>query len=177
MGFPRFFTPMRDKNELLLREVLAKNATIIQKRESVSHALAQSIALWHYFATFQLVAEASSGDDNLLSPEHRAHLPDETAYLEKVAACINNIGQKWLYYTEVLKFKPETPLSEIIESFAIPMRQFIGNTYPSLYAAGPGLSAVFWLMVFRGVQKTGFPSPDAINRAIEELDVKLRSLR
>jgi len=73
----------------------------------------------------------------------------------------------------VLKWTPEVTLSEIIEGFATPMQEFVADAYPSLYAAGPGLSGVFWLMTFRGIQQTRSPSLDAVNRAIEELNDKL----
>jgi hypothetical protein len=175
MGLLRLFTSRRNKQELLLKEVLATNAAVIQKREGVSQNLSLSIALWQYVTTFKLVAEVRNvRDDFHLPPDYHAHLSDVSAYLEKTTACIKDIGDKWLYYNTMLKFKPEVPLSEIIEGFTIPMQQFVGNEYSSLYAAGPGLSAVFWLMIFRGIQKTGSPSLHAVNRAIEELDVKLR---
>jgi hypothetical protein len=89
-------------------------------------------------------------------------------------ACIAQISEKWLYYNKMLKFKPDVPLSDIIEGFAIPMREFVGKTHPVIHAAGP---ALFWMVVFRGIQQTRIPSLEAINHAITELDGKLREVR
>jgi hypothetical protein len=85
--------------------------------------------------------------------------------------CANAISAKWLHYNEVLKFKPEVSLAQIIESFAIPIREFVAKSYPVIAVGGP---ESFWLVVFLGIQQTGKPSLPAINAAIEELDSKLR---
>lgn len=98
----------------------------------------------------------------------------EKAIHAECEACVVEISQKWLYYNKILKFKPDVPLSEIIEGFAIPMREFVSKTHPLIHAAGPSL---FWMVVFWGIQKTGSPSLEAINHAITELDAKLRGAR
>ncbi len=85
--------------------------------------------------------------------------------------CINQIMEPWVYYNKTLKFKPDVPLSEVIIGFALPMGEFVRKAYPSLYAVGPTL---FWTMLFRGVQKSGIPSPEAIKDAITELRSKKR---
>jgi hypothetical protein len=86
-------------------------------------------------------------------------------------ACITHISDKWLSYNRALKFKPDIPLSDIIEGFSIPMHEFVSKTYPLIYAAGP---ALFWMVIFRGIQQTRIPSLEAVNHAITELDAKLR---
>ena len=92
--------------------------------------------------------------------------------LAQTDQCIHQIAEKWVYYNTTLKFNPEIPLSEIIEGFAIPIQQFVRNEYPLLDAAGP---ALLWSMMFRGIEQTRSPSPDAVNRAIQELDAKFRT--
>jgi hypothetical protein len=90
----------------------------------------------------------------------------------QMSECVNAISERWLYYNEKLKFKPEVRLSEIIEGFAMPMREFVANSYPIVSEAG---AETFWLVVFQGIQQTGKPSLAAINAAISELDAKFRS--
>jgi hypothetical protein len=98
----------------------------------------------------------------------------EKAIHAECEACVAQISEKWLYYNKVLKFKPDVPLGDIIEGFAMPMREFVSKAHPLVYAAGP---ALFWMVVFRGIQQTGIPSLEAINHAITELDAKLRGAR
>jgi hypothetical protein len=98
----------------------------------------------------------------------------ERAIHAECEACIAQISEKWLYYNKMLKFKPDVPLSDIIEGFAVPMREFVSQTYPVIYAAGP---ALFWMVIFRGIQQTRIPSLEAVNHALTELDAKLRGAR
>ncbi|MBV1705903.1 MAG: hypothetical protein KGQ37_01705 [Hyphomicrobiales bacterium] len=85
--------------------------------------------------------------------------------------CVAQISQKWLHYNNALKFKSDVRLSNIIEGFALPTREFVRETHPLIYALVPSL---FWMIVFRGIQQTGMPSFEEINHAITELDAKLR---
>jgi len=96
----------------------------------------------------------------------------EKLILAQSEQCIHQIAEKWVNYNTMITFKPEVPLSKIIEGFANPIQQFVRNEYPLLDAAGP---ALLWLMIFRGIEQTGSPSPDAVNRAIQELDAKFRT--
>jgi hypothetical protein len=96
----------------------------------------------------------------------------EKLILAEAEECISKISDRWLYYNEKLKFKPDVRLAEIIEGFAMPMQEFVRMSYPLLDAAGPRF---FWMVVFHGIQRTGSPSLDAINQAIEEIDAKLRN--
>ena len=95
-----------EKKELLLKDVLARNAAVIQKREGVSPDASLSIALWQYFATFKLVADIRGGPHARADFDalYNAHLSSDTSkYLDKVGECVNDIGEKWLYYNGVLK--------------------------------------------------------------------------
>jgi hypothetical protein len=72
----------------------------------------------------------------------------------------------------MLKFKPEIPLSEIIEGFSIPILVFIKSDYPVLCFNDNPLP---WMLIFRAVEKSRFPSLDTIIPAIEELEGKLKT--
>lgn len=98
----------------------------------------------------------------------------EEAIHAECEACVAQISEKWLYYNKIFKFKQDVPLSDIIEGFAMPMHEFVSKTHPLIYATGP---ALFWKLVFRGIQQTGIPSLESVNRAITELDAKLRGAR
>jgi hypothetical protein len=50
--------------------------------------------------------------------------------------CILKIKERWIYYNQMLKFKNEVQLSEIIESFSLPILEFVNLRYP-LFATSP----------------------------------------
>jgi len=66
---------------LLLKDVLARNAAVIQEREGVSSDASISIALWQYFATFKLVAEIRGGPHARpdLDALYNGHLSSDTS--------------------------------------------------------------------------------------------------
>ncbi len=85
--------------------------------------------------------------------------------------CASRISDKWIFFNQTMKFRPEVPLVGIIENFAIPVQEFVKNTYPALYAGGPKM---FWMVMFLGLARSGVPSKEVVNRAIAELEAKFR---
>jgi hypothetical protein len=107
-------------------------------------------------------------------PAPKAAPKDEDALLFALMeseTCINIIAEKWLHYNNLLKFKPEVPLTTIIESFSMPIQVFIRDEYPALYDIGP---KYFWTMLLSAIQKSGYPSPQAVETALRELSAKAR---
>jgi hypothetical protein len=86
--------------------------------------------------------------------------------------CTENIRRRWLYFIDTLKFKPEVTLTEVIESFAMPIQEYVEAHYPLLIASSPEL---FWMMIFRAIQIASTHPQADLNVATEELYQKLRT--
>jgi hypothetical protein len=76
---------------------------------------------------------------------------------------------KWTDFHQQLKFKSDVPLSEIIEIFIVPAREYVTSTYPE-FSSAP--NQVVWMMVFSAVMESGTHSKEAVNEAVAELEVK-----
>jgi hypothetical protein len=87
----------------------------------------------------------------------------------QVDECVTKITDRWIYYTQTLKFKPEVKLSEIIDSFAAPVREFIRINYPIVYVAPPEM---FWMILFNSIYKSQTHPSAEVNAAIIELNQK-----
>jgi hypothetical protein len=83
--------------------------------------------------------------------------------------CINQIKGRWLYYNKTFVFKPEVRFSEIIETFSIPMREFVHQSYPMLLVSGEG---IFWMMLFSAIQQSGTHDMETLNNAVAEIEKK-----
>jgi hypothetical protein len=91
--------------------------------------------------------------------------------MDQTKDCVEKISERWTYYMQVLKFRQEVKLSEIIDSFTFPIREFINRNYPLLAEAPPTL---FWNMVFLGVEKSKTHSVKDIRVAELELYERYR---
>ena len=87
----------------------------------------------------------------------------------QMESATNNLGQKWLQFHEELKFKDDVPLSEIIEIFLSPAREFVLKKYPG-FSNAP--NSVIWMMVFSAVMKSETHSKDEVNEAVSILESK-----
>ena len=76
---------------------------------------------------------------------------------------------KWFDFYTRLNFKSDVPLSEIIETFIVPAREYIISTYP-YFSTAP--NKVVWMMVFTAVMESGTHSTEIINDAVAELEAK-----
>ena len=76
---------------------------------------------------------------------------------------------KWTDLHQQLKFKSDVPLSEIIETFIVPAREYVISKYPE-FSGLP--NQVVWTMVFSAVMESGTHSKEAVNEAVAELDAK-----
>ena len=82
---------------------------------------------------------------------------------------INSIKNKWIALNDKLVFKEGLPLSEIIEVFITPVREYIFSAYPEYYDAPNDL---IWIMVFNAVMDSGTHPKSEVNEAVAELEGK-----
>jgi len=98
----------------------------------------------------------------------RASLPTTEDVQLIAASARQDIKRKWLYFDQTIHFKAEAPLSEKIDLFAQPLREFVAKKYPLLLTSGE----IFWLTVFSAILESGTHSKELVNEAIEELQGK-----
>lgn len=91
--------------------------------------------------------------------------------MQQSSECCDEIAARWVHYNNVLKFKPDVKLSEIIEGFANPIQQFVQSSYPMLYGMGPQF---FWTLIFTAIEKSGVPSV-LVEKAAQEMGLKFKS--
>lgn len=77
----------------------------------------------------------------------------------------SEIASKWLFYNQQLKFTSCVSLSDIIKSFSFPMLEFAKAKYPDVIKH----RELFWPLLIRGIQKSGHPSKNELDEAIETL--------
>lgn len=76
---------------------------------------------------------------------------------------------KWIEFHRQLKFKTDVQLSEIIEIFLTPAREYIVTQYPA-FASAP--NEVIWMIVFTAVMEAGTHTKEDVNEAVAILEAK-----
>ena len=82
--------------------------------------------------------------------------------------CVEEIKARWNYYNEVLPFRADVPLSEIIESFSFPIIEYVNKHYP-LFAQNPDQGTHFWMMLLTAVMESKTHSIESVNAAALDL--------
>jgi hypothetical protein len=86
----------------------------------------------------------------------------------------HDIGAKWVDFLAKVHFNSEVTLSERIDSFAVPVFNWVTAKYP-LVAIGPAGAGACWLLIFTAIRDSRTHSPDVLNAAIAELKSKYAS--
>jgi len=86
--------------------------------------------------------------------------------ISQTKACVHSIGEKWIYCDKTLVLKEGIPLSEKIETFIIPISEYVEKYYPLLMIKPDH----FWLMLFTAVLESKTHPTDVVNAAIAELE-------
>jgi len=98
----------------------------------------------------------------------RALLPSPEEVQRIAASARQDIKSKWIFFNQTIHLKAEVPLSQKIDMFAQPLREFIKKKYPLLLMSGE----IFWLTVLSAILESGTHTKEAVNRATEELQSK-----
>ena len=88
---------------------------------------------------------------------------------ELLNMAIEDVKDKWINYTQTLRFKNDAPLSENIDIFAHPLVEFFKKRYLNLYQYD---SSIFWNTVSVAILNSKTHPKDEVNLAIIELDAK-----
>jgi len=96
----------------------------------------------------------------------KSKAPDLGETEVEMGELIEVLRAKWLDYYSLVRFKDDVSLTEVIEIFAVPAREFIFSRHPK-YAAAP--SEVVWLMILTAILESGSHPSEEVNRAIQGL--------
>ncbi len=105
--------------------------------------------------------------------ERRSETPPSGDELKaKMDIATDALRGKWTDFHQQLKFKGDVHLSEIIEIFIVPAREYVISTYPE-FSAAP--NQMLWMMVFSAVMESGTHSKEVVNEAVAQLEAKYAS--
>ena len=88
--------------------------------------------------------------------------------------CVYKLIDRWKYFITALVFKEEVRLSERMELFATPAREFVEGNYPQLLSNPASEKDMFWTMIFAAVYGSKTYPASEINAAVTELRVKMK---
>lgn len=109
----------------------------------------------------------TEGEIASMSVEQRVKLLDEQAI-----ACIEQAISKWEYFNSIFVFKDNVPLSVIIESFSMPLREFVESEYPILLSNPKSSGEMFWSIVLAAVRGSKTHTEAEVHLASIELSKK-----
>ena len=105
--------------------------------------------------------------------KHRKSTPPSSDELKRNMDLATDVLRgKWTAFHQQLKFKSDVPLSEIIEIFIVPAREYVVKTYNE-FATAP--NQIVWMMVFNAVMESGTHSKEVVNEAVAQLEAKYAS--
>ena len=99
----------------------------------------------------------------------RAAIPSADELQKLTASAREDVKAKWIQFNETVHLKAEVPLSQRIDLFAQPIRQFFESKYPALLL---GTSEIFWLTIFTAILQSGTHPKEDVNAAIGKLKLK-----
>jgi hypothetical protein len=102
-----------------------------------------------------------------MSAEQRVKCLDE-----QVIMCVEQAKDKWTYFTSIFLFQEGVQLSVIIESFLMPLREFVENEYPILLSNPKSSDEMFWLIVLAAVRGSKTHAEAEVRQACIELSKK-----
>ena len=89
---------------------------------------------------------------------------------ELLNMAIEDIKDRWINYTQTLRFKKDAPLCENIDIFAHPLAEFFKKRYLNLYQYD---GSIFWYTVSMAILNSKTHPIDEVNLAMKELNAKL----
>lgn len=91
---------------------------------------------------------------------------------KKMDLATDALRAKWMAFHQQLKFKSDVPLSEIIEIFIVPAKEYVVTTYPE-FSTAP--NQMMWMLVFSAVLESGTHPKEVVNEAVAQLEAKYAS--
>ncbi len=95
--------------------------------------------------------------------------PSTAEIFAQTNAATKALEGKWIEFNQLLKFNDAVPLSEIMEAFIIPAREYVMSAHPFLIKAS---NQAIWMMVFIAVADSGTHPDDVVIKATEDIENK-----
>ncbi|MFC1882394.1 hypothetical protein ACFL2S_12975 [Thermodesulfobacteriota bacterium] len=88
---------------------------------------------------------------------------------DQLNKAVQELGDKWISYTESIRSDNGVPLSENIDIFAQPLVEFFKNRYMTLYQYS---ESFFWYTLSEAILKSKTHPRGEVNNAIKDLNTK-----
>lgn len=110
---------------------------------------------------------SKTSSDSTTEEEFSKRIDSILELQSKISECTEQVAEKWVQYNSIFKFKENTPLSDIIGTFSIPMQEFIQNQYPGLLLEEDDEFLLY--LISSAIISSGSHSKEDVDSAISDL--------